>query len=60
MLSLLTLRFISPAHILRSEDGQGLTEYALILALIVLVSVVGLSVFGGWVSTQVTTVGSGI
>ena len=37
----------SAFEILRHEEGQGLTEYALILALVALVVVAGLTSFGG-------------
>ena len=36
----------SALDILRREEGQGLTEYALILVLVALAAVVGLTVFG--------------
>jgi pilus assembly protein Flp/PilA len=35
----------------RDEDGQGLAEYALILALIAIVSIVALIFLGGQIST---------
>ena len=35
---------------MRDEEGQGLTEYALILVLIAMVAVVALVFFGGQVS----------
>jgi pilus assembly protein Flp/PilA len=37
---------------LRSEDGQALVEYALILALIAVVSIAALTTLGGNVATQ--------
>ena len=40
----------------KADDGQGLTEYALVLALIVLVSVVALTTLGHHVTSAVTTV----
>jgi pilus assembly protein Flp/PilA len=40
----------------QNEDGQGLAEYALILALIAIVAIVGLLFLG----TQVSTILSGI
>jgi pilus assembly protein Flp/PilA len=42
---------------LSREEGQGLTEYALVLALIGLVAVVSLSLLGGKVTTILSTVG---
>ncbi len=39
------------ADLVDGEDGQGLTEYALILALIAVVSVAALSLFGGKVTS---------
>lgn len=45
-------------NLLSGDEGQGLTEYALILALIALVAIVGLSLLGGEVSSELTTVGN--
>ena len=42
---------------LSREEGQGITEYALVLALIGLVAVVSLSLLGGKVTTILSTVG---
>jgi pilus assembly protein Flp/PilA len=42
------------------EDGQGLAEYALILALIAIVAIVALIFLGGQVSTILSTVGTSI
>ncbi|HEY8869319.1 MAG TPA: hypothetical protein VIM30_07995 [Candidatus Limnocylindrales bacterium] len=42
------------------EEGQGLAEYALILALIAIVAIVALVVLGGQISTVLSTVGSSI
>ena len=44
----------------RDEDGQGLAEYALILALIAIVAIVALIFLGGQVSTILSTVGDSI
>lgn len=41
-----------------SQRGQGLAEYALILALIAVVAVVALSVFGTQISTIIAEIGS--
>jgi pilus assembly protein Flp/PilA len=42
------------------EDGQGLAEYALILALIAIIAIVALIFLGGQVSTILSKVGSSI
>ena len=43
-----------------AESGQGLAEYALILALIAIVAVVSLAFFGHTVSGLLSTIGSSI
>jgi pilus assembly protein Flp/PilA len=48
------------ARIRTDEDGQGLAEYALILALIAIVAIVALIFLGGQVSTILSTVGSSV
>ncbi len=40
------------------EDGQGLAEYALILALIAIVSIIALIFMGSQVSDKLSTVGA--
>lgn len=45
------------ARIAHSEDGQGLAEYALILALIAIVAIVALIFLGGQISTIISEVG---
>lgn len=45
-------------QLLRDEDGQGLAEYALILGLIAIVSIVALIFMGGQVSDKLSTIGS--
>ena len=42
------------------EEGQGLAEYALILALIAIVAIVALIFLGGQVSTILSKVGTSI
>ena len=42
---------------LSGDDGQGLTEYALILALIAIVAIVALSFLGGSVTRVLSSVG---
>jgi pilus assembly protein Flp/PilA len=44
----------------RDEDGQGLAEYALILALIAIVAIIALIFLGGQVSTILSTVGNSV
>jgi len=48
------------ATLRRGEDGQGLAEYALILALIAIVAIIALIFLGNQVSTILSTVGSSI
>ena len=40
------------------EDGQGLAEYALILALIAIVAIVALIFLGGQISNKLSVIGS--
>jgi pilus assembly protein Flp/PilA len=42
------------------EEGQGLAEYALILALIAIVAIIALIFLGGQVSTILNTVGTSV
>ena len=44
----------------RDEEGQGLAEYALILALIAIVAIVALIFLGGQVSGILHTVGDSV
>ena len=44
----------------RNEEGQGLAEYALILALIAIIAIVALIFIGGQVSTILSKVGGSI
>jgi pilus assembly protein Flp/PilA len=44
----------------RDEEGQGLAEYALILALIAIVAIVALIFLGGQVKTILSTVGASV
>jgi pilus assembly protein Flp/PilA len=48
------------ASLRRDEKGQGLAEYALILALIAIVAIIALIFLGGQVSTILSTVGASI
>ena len=44
----------------RDEEGQGLAEYALILALIAIVAIVALLFLGSQVSSILSTVGNSV
>jgi pilus assembly protein Flp/PilA len=44
----------------RNEEGQGLAEYALILALIAIVAIIALIFLGGQVSTILSDVGTSV
>ena len=44
----------------RDEEGQGLAEYALILALIAIVAIVALIFLGGQISGILNTVGNSV
>ena len=45
---------------IRNDEGQGLAEYALILTLIAMVSVIALIFLGTQVSTMLDTVGHSV
>ncbi len=45
-------------RIRRSQDGQGLAEYALILALIAITAIVALLFLGSQISDKLSTIGS--
>jgi len=47
-------------HLDENEEGQGLAEYALILALIAIVAIVALIFLGGQVSKILSTVGNSV
>ena len=48
------------AALRRHESGQGLAEYALILALIAIVAIVALLFLGGQISSILSTVGASV
>ena len=48
------------ATLRRDEDGQGLAEYALILALIAIVAIIALIFLGSQVSSILSTVGASV
>jgi pilus assembly protein Flp/PilA len=51
---------ISFLHRDRDQEGQGLAEYALILALIAIVAIIALIFLGGQVSQILSTVGNSV
>lgn len=48
------------SSVLRKEDGQGLAEYALILALIAVFVIAAVTFLGGSINTILSTVGAKI
>jgi pilus assembly protein Flp/PilA len=48
------------AALRRDEDGQGLAEYALILALIAIVAILALIFLGSQISNILSTVGNSV
>ncbi len=44
----------------KDDEGQGLAEYALILALIAIVAIIALLFLGGAISKVLSTVGSSV
>jgi pilus assembly protein Flp/PilA len=48
------------AAIRRDDEGQGLAEYALILALIAIIAIIALIFLGGQVSGILSTVGNSV
>ena len=55
MLSIYTRLQLALARILDEEEGQGLTEYALILALIAVIAIAALTFLGGQVTKTLST-----
>ena len=49
-----------PSSIRNNDEGQGLAEYALILALIAIVAIIALLFLGGQISTILSTVGNSV
>jgi pilus assembly protein Flp/PilA len=48
------------ARAVDNEEGQGLTEYALILALIAIIAIAALTLLGGKVSDVLSTVATSL
>jgi pilus assembly protein Flp/PilA len=59
-MALFTEFYLRVVEKFRREDGQGLAEYALILALIAIIAIVALIFLGGQVSTILSKVGASI
>ena len=59
-IAVLRLQGWAQVAVLRLQHGQGLAEYALILALIAIVAIVALIFLGSKVSTVLSTVGKSI
>ena len=60
MLKLFINLKLAIARLAEEEEGQGLTEYALILALIAIVAILALKFLGSAVTSALNTVGSSI
>lgn len=60
MLKLFINMKLALTRLVENEEGQGLTEYALILALIAIVAIVALQFLGGKVNDALSTVGSSL
>jgi pilus assembly protein Flp/PilA len=60
MLKLFINMKVAIARLVENEEGQGLTEYALILALIAIVAILALTFLGGKVTDALSTVGNSL
>jgi len=60
MLSIYTKFQIALARLFDEEEGQGLTEYALILALIAVIAIAALTLLGGKVTSVLSTVANSL
>lgn len=60
MLKLFINMKLAIARLVEDEEGQGLTEYALILALIAIVAILALNFLGGKVTNALSTVGNSL
>ncbi len=56
MISLYTKLQLALARVLDDEEGQGLTEYALILALIAVIAIAALTLLGKNVTSELSSV----
>lgn len=60
MLKLFINMKLAVARLFDEEEGQGLTEYALILALIAIVAIAALTLLGHKVTSALSTVGNSV
>jgi pilus assembly protein Flp/PilA len=60
MLKLFINMKLAIARLMENEEGQGLTEYALILALIAIIAIAALTLLGGKVTSALSTVGNSL
>lgn len=60
MLSIFTQLQVMLARVFDEEEGQGLTEYALILALIAVIAIAALTLLGGKVTSVLSTAANSI
>ena len=60
MLKLFINLKLAIARAMEEEEGQGLTEYALILALIAIVAIAALTLLGGKVQSALTSVATSL
>ena len=60
MLKLFINMKLAVARLFDEEEGQGLTEYALILALIAIVAIAALTLLGGKVTDALSSVGNSV
>ncbi len=60
MLSIITKVQVALARVFDEEEGQGLTEYALILALIAVIAIAALTFLGGKVSDVLSTAANSV
>jgi len=60
MLKLFINMKLGLARLMEDDEGQGLTEYALILALIAIAAIAALTLLSGKVTNALSTVGNSI
>jgi len=60
MLNLFINLKLAVARLLEEDEGQGLTEYALIIALIAIIAIAALHFLGSSVTSVLNTVGSSL